>query len=78
MSDNRKKIYFYEEINFLNMIMALLFLVLGSKIYFRLKSKNIEKFFISNFLTKRFFYQISLNDEKFARRIFNDTFKFFN
>ena len=56
MSDNRKKIYFYEEINFLNMIMALLFLVLGSKIYFRLKSKNIEKFFISNFLTKRFFY----------------------
>ena len=76
MSDNRKKIYFYEEINFLNMIMALLFLVLGSKIYFRLKSKNIEKFFISNFLTKRFFYQISLNDEKFARRIFNDTFKF--
>ena len=61
MSDNRKKIYFYEEINFLNMIMALLFLVLGSKIYFRLKSKNIEKFFFAFF---KYSYDLSLKNKK--------------
>lgn len=75
MSDN-KPIIFVEELNLPNIILFYIYYLYGFKIFYRLKSKFLEKKFFNNIFNNHF-KKISLNLEinENARKIFNESFK---